>query len=91
MGERVEKQERVASKMKRFVGPLSHRRMQSLLKAEAVAQELRYQLSAASCKKELDTDALVGLIVKWMRVTGKQKYERPNATNEPPRIGKDSK
>lgn len=54
--------------------PISKRRMQSLLRAEAVAQELRYQFSA---HLNWDSLRLSDHLQNWMRVTGKQKYERP--------------
>ncbi len=60
-------------------GPLptvsSHRKLKSYQRAEELARELRYQLSHAS---HWDGDKIGHYLLKWMRVTGKICYERPN-------------
>lgn len=53
---------------------ISKRKLESYRRAELVAQELRYQLMSASFH---DEKRLVKLVLHWMRVTGKTKYERP--------------
>lgn len=52
---------------------ISQRRLESLLRAEDVARELRWQFSS----NQWDAVVLHELVVRWMAKTGKHKYERP--------------
>lgn len=55
---------------------LSPRRLESLRRAEAVAQETRYQL--ARPRGAADLASIAALLRRWMQVTGlKVKYTRP--------------
>ena len=53
---------------------ISKRKLESYKRAEAVAQELRYQLSHW---REEDNQRLYDFVISWMNSTGKIKYERP--------------
>lgn len=53
---------------------LSRRKLRSYTLAERTCRELRYQLTHAG---RWDANALFDHLFRWMRVTGKIKYERP--------------
>ena len=61
----------------RFTGRMepSKRKFESYRRAELVCRELRYQL--AKVGDGIDLERLSDFVIKWMDVTGKIKYERP--------------
>lgn len=61
---------------------LSKRRYRSLLWAEKVAQELRFQIAGRHV--DMDLGRAASFVILWMRETGKHKYDRP----EPARNGR---
>lgn len=54
---------------------LSKRRLKSLLLAEKVARELRYQLTIPAY--QFDLKPCAEHLHRWMKHAGKQKYIRP--------------
>jgi hypothetical protein len=59
---------------------ISKRKLESYKRAEKVAQEARRQCSTAY---EGDLNRLCELVIHWMKVTGKVKYETPKP---PPKL-----
>lgn len=53
---------------------ISKRKLESYKRAEAVAQELRFQIAN---NMNSDNEILADLVIKWMRTTGKEKFNRP--------------
>ncbi len=53
---------------------VSRRRMKSLLAAEDVCKQVRYELSNNGSL----TGSSVDYLLRWMSLTGKHKYELPN-------------
>lgn len=53
---------------------ISKRKFESYKRAEIVARELRFQLSGAT---RFDGNLLCDMVMNWMNITGKIKYERP--------------
>lgn len=52
----------------------SKRRQQRLERADKVCRELRFALSDPNAA---DWNKVLKLLLSWMRVSGKDKYERP--------------
>jgi 3-deoxy-D-manno-octulosonic-acid transferase len=53
---------------------ISKRKLESYRRAEALAQELRYQMTH---RRDEDNQRLCDFVISWMRSTGNLKYERP--------------
>lgn len=53
---------------------ISKRKLESYKRAEVIARELRYQLSAAHKEDQMK---LYRLVINWMKTTGKIRFERP--------------
>lgn len=54
---------------------ISKRKLESYKRAEAVAQELRRQVSGH--RDNIDMNALADFVIHWMKTTGSIKYETP--------------
>jgi len=53
---------------------ISNRQLEAYKRSEAVAKELRYQLSHW---QEKDENRLADMVIHWMAVAKKSKYDRP--------------
>ncbi len=57
---------------------MSKRKEESNKKAEIVCRELRWQIA----NSKIDEAILFDLLLDWMKVTGKIKYEKPTVKGE---------
>lgn len=57
--------------------PISKRRLESLLRAEVVAQASRLVIAAGGRLTQEQSDLWSGAVMDWMTVTGQHKYETP--------------
>ena len=55
---------------------MSKKKLDSYKRAEKVCRELRHQY--INDRNPMDHEKLLQLLISWMEVTGKIKYERPD-------------
>lgn len=61
---------------------ISKRKLESYKRAEAIAQEIRYQMTH---RREEDNERLADFVISWMNSTGNIKYDRPDKPKGLPR------
>ena len=62
---------------------ISKRKLESYKRAEVIARAMRYQISNTTYHNgrpmyPLSDSSILDMIINWMKVTGKIKYERPS-------------